>query len=409
MPKIKFTDTSIAKLEVGTTTWYSDPAAKGLQLCVTANGVKTFYVVKWDAKASKTRRVKIAQWARTGTHTRWAKDQVGKKVLDVIEGRAQTKRERAVERAGVPTFREAFDRDMQYRRSRGDAYGGPIHQRTDRDYCRAFENYLVTWADAKMDAIDVGAIQRMLDDLSERKPFAAHKVNIVVGFTFGRASRMIGAPLTVLTPKLEQNPTMQKRTMDTTIPWADRWAEIEKVENAHKRLLWMVRWYTGMRGEMLRGLTWADIDLHAGTMMVKTGLKKAKGKPRCIAMSDQVRVWFERLHEIRFEDSEWVFPSRRRVGDERGPLDALDRLPLTREGDLRHLWNEATHEVETREMVLRWLCGHALAQGETKNLGLYGEVPVDRQRRVANEIASVIDTRIGRASRNVVEIRQVNA
>jgi integrase len=261
-----------------------------------------------------------------------------------------------------------------------------------------------------MDEIDAAGIQRMLDDLAEIKPFAAHKVNLVVGFAFARAERMINARLPMLHPSLEKNPKMQKRQIDTSVPWADRWAEIMAVENEHKRLLWMIRWYSGMRGEMLRGLRWADVDLEAGTMMVSTGLKQAKGDGRrLIAMGAKVQRWFARLAEIRLDDCDWVFPSRRIVGRERGALDALDRLPLTCEGDLRHLWNEATHEVETREMVLHWLCGQALAKGEQKNLGLYGVVPVERQRRVANEIAAVIDARIGETSVNVVEIGRVCA
>lgn len=411
MPQIRFTDTTVAKLKVDATTWYSDPTAKSLRLCVTAGGVKTWYVCKWDPATQKVRQIKLAQWASKGTHSAWAKDQVGKVVLDVKEGKVKTKAETAVERAGIPTFREAFDREMQYRRNRGAAYGGPIHKKTDADYTRAFEKYLEpTWGTEKMDEIDVGAIQRALDDLSETKPFASHKVNIVVGMVFARASRMIGAPLRVLTPKLAQNPTMQQREIDFTVPWADRWKEIEAVENEHKRLLWIIRWYSGMRGEMLRGLRWADIDLEAGTMMVGTGLKQAKGDGRrLIAMGDLVKGWFKRLAEIRFDDSDWVFPSRRIVGDERGALDALDRLPLTCEGDLRHLWNEATHEVETREMVLHWLCGQSVAKGEQKNLGLYGVVPVERQRKVANEIASVISTRIAKAPANVVELKKARA
>ncbi len=410
MPQIKFTDTAVAKLKADAMTWYSDPSAKGLQLSVTPGGTKTWYVVKWDSATRKTRRVKLGQWAPRGMHCAWAKDQVGKVMLDVKEGKVATKAEKAIERAGIPTLREAFDREMQFRRNRGAAYGGPIHARTDDSYTRAFDKYLATWADDKMDEIDVGAIQRALDDLSEVKPFAAHKVNIVLGMVFVRASRMIGKPLQVLTPKLAQNPKMQKRALDTSVDWSDRWAEIEQVENEHKRLLLQVRWFTGMRGEMLRGLTWDDIDLAKGTMMVRTGLKQAKGDgKRLIAMGDQVKGWFERLAEIRFEDSDLVFPSRRVVGDARGPLDALDRLPLTCEGDLRHLWNEATHEVETREMVLHWLCGQALAKGEQKNLGLYGVVPVERQRKVANEIAKVISSRIGMTPANVIEIRQATA
>lgn len=410
MPKIKLTDTVVTRDCVaigGKTTWYNDTETRGLQLCVTPAGARTWYVNKWDPKAEKTRRIKLGPFASKGTHTRWARDQVGKKVLDVIEGRAQTRVEQEQERAGIPTLREAFDREMQFRRTRGAAYGGPIHANTDADYTRAFDRYLATWGTDKMDEIDVGAIQRALDDLSEEKPFAPHKVNIVLGMTFDRASRMIGAPLQVLTPKLDKNPTMQQRDIDFTVEWTDRWAEIEAVENEHKRLAWMCRWYTGMRGDMLRKLKWDDIDLDAGTMMVRTGLKKVKGA-RLIAMSDQVKQWFVRLNEIRFDDCEFVFPSRRIVrGKKRGPLDRLDRLPLTCEGDLRHLWNVATHDVDTREMVLRWLCGQALTNDETKNLGLYGMVPVERQRKVANEIASVIDSKIGRAgSRNVIDLKR---
>ena len=211
---------------------------------------------------------------------------------------------------------------------------------------------------------------------------------------------------------------MQQRTYDPTIPWDTRWKRIAKVENEHKRLLWQVRWYSGMRGEMLRGLTWSDIDMSTGTMMVGTGLKQAKGDGRrLIAMGDHVKQWFKRLAEIRFDDSDLVFPSRRIIKGTRGPLDALDRLdgmPSTieqcmSEGTLRHLWNEATHEVETREMVLHWLCGQALAKGEQKNLGLYGVVPVERQRKVANEIASVISSRIGMTPGNVVELAKARA
>jgi len=410
MPQIKFTDTNLKTLSADATTWFSDPTAKGLQLCVTAGGVKTWYVNKWDSTAQKTRRIKLGQWSNQGKHCAWAKKEVGRAASNIEDGVVKTKQEKAVERAGIPTLREAFDKEMGYRRARPASLGGPIHDRTDKDYTRAFDLYLSTWADDKMDVIDTAAVQRMLDDLVNEKPFAAHKVNVVLGITFKRAERMINARLPGLPPKLDKNPKMQKRDLDTSVDWAARWAEIEAVENEHKRLLWQVRWFTGMRGEMLRGLTWDDVDLAKGTMMVGTGLKQAKGDgKRLIAMGDLVKGWFERLAEIRIDDCPWVFPSRRIVGDERGALDALDRLPLTCEGDLRHLWNEATHEVETREMVLHWLCGQALAKGEQKNLGLYGVVPVDRQRKVANEIASVISTRIGMTPANVVELAKVRA
>lgn len=93
MPKIKFTDTNLGKLSADKTTWFTDPAAKGLRLCVTKNGVKTWYVNKWDPTAQKTRSVKLAQWAQKGTHCAWAKKQVGKVALDIQEGAVRTRDE----------------------------------------------------------------------------------------------------------------------------------------------------------------------------------------------------------------------------------------------------------------------------------------------------------------------------
>jgi len=61
MPQIKFTDTTIGKLKVDAITWYSDPTAKGIQLCATPAGVRTWYVVKWAPASQKTRRVKLGQ------------------------------------------------------------------------------------------------------------------------------------------------------------------------------------------------------------------------------------------------------------------------------------------------------------------------------------------------------------
>ncbi|MFQ1702714.1 hypothetical protein ACJ5NV_19190 [Loktanella agnita] len=64
MPHIKFTDTNIGAIPTpDKTVWYTDPKQKGLRLCVTKTGVKTWYVNKWDPTANKVRSVKLGQWA----------------------------------------------------------------------------------------------------------------------------------------------------------------------------------------------------------------------------------------------------------------------------------------------------------------------------------------------------------
>ena len=78
MPAIKFTDTNLKTLSADKTTWFTDPSVKGLRLCVTAGGTKTWYVNKWDPTAQKVRAVKLGHWADRGTHCAWAKGQVGR-------------------------------------------------------------------------------------------------------------------------------------------------------------------------------------------------------------------------------------------------------------------------------------------------------------------------------------------
>ena len=67
MPHIKFTDTNVGAIPTpDKTVWYTDPKQKGLRLCVTKTGVKTWYVNKWDPTANKVRSVKLAHVRHSG-------------------------------------------------------------------------------------------------------------------------------------------------------------------------------------------------------------------------------------------------------------------------------------------------------------------------------------------------------
>jgi len=272
-----------------------------------------------------------------------------------------------------------------------------------------FDKYLLAWTDSPVTEIDVAIVNRSLDDLNLAKPFTAHKVSTVLSMTYKTAVRWINAPLVVPGIANGERSQMGNRKesldkdgnvkLDVTVPWADRWKEIEAVENEFRRLLWMVRWHTGQREETLRDLTWADIDLPEGTMMCR-GMKRVKAS-RLIAMSAVTKGLIARRHEIK----------RHKFGSfaanaATGRMDRLDRLTKTAPGDRRNLWNEATTEVAEREVVFRWLSGQRLTDGDTQMLGQYSTVPVDRQRRAANQLSAVIQRRLKVTPSNVIEIRR---
>lgn len=170
----------------------------------------------------------------------------------------------------------------------------------------------------------------------------------------------------------------------------------------------MIRWLSGSRWRnALQTLTWKDVDLSTG--VVSFARLKRDETGRSIVVADEVLRLFKRLHEIRFDDCDWVFPSRRRIDGERGHLDnALDRLALTCAGDLRHFWMTSAREVAPRH-VHRWLAQQTMTDDDLQMLGHYGEPTREEQKATANAIASHILKRLRRAPTNVVEIERVTA
>lgn len=140
MPHIRFTDTTVGAIPTpDKTVWYTDPEQKGLRLCVTKNGVKTWYVNKWDPTANKVRSVKLAQWASKVTHCKWAKDQRGLVAHGIVSGdvlnKAETRAKEADERANaLPTFREALEQFIEHRTTSRQSGKARMMETTAKDY-----------------------------------------------------------------------------------------------------------------------------------------------------------------------------------------------------------------------------------------------------------------------------------
>lgn len=416
MPKIKFTDTAIKKLAVEKTTWFSDPTAKGLQLCVTKAGVKTWYVNKWDSGAQKTRRVKLAQWATKGTHCRWAKEQVGKVMLDVKEGNVRTReeqREAAAATKSLPTFGAALEQMIEFKSNpeRMNKSGKrSMADTTVSAYRGSFNKHLIRWADVPVDELPIFEIATHLNDLQNEKREAAQRAANVASSVIKWVGRVASIDLPV--PKLVDPTRHRSRAesggdIDMTVPLADRWADIQTVENEHKRLALELTTFTALRGRPLLALTWDRVyrvTLEDGREAWAVNLDKpVKKSPedREVVLGDDAGRIIERLLEIRFDDCEWVFPSRRIVGGERGHLDAIDRFGDTTTNMLRHYWMPiARTHVELA--TAKWLALHSMKQSGFGMMGHYGTPSLLEQHEAGNIIASKVNQELGRASTNVV-------
>jgi integrase len=410
MPHIKFTDSKLKTLSADKTTWFTDPSCKGLRLCVTKGGVKTWYVNKWDPTSNKTRSVKLAQWATQGTHCRWAKDQVGKIALDITTGNVRTREETELEknRLGIPTFREALEQYIEHRTTARASGKARMMEATARDYRLSFNLHLGPWADVHVDELPILEINQYLNALQITRPHSARIGSVVAGAVVRFINRLCALALPI--PSLLDNTIIKSRVqtgkLDMSVPWVDRKAEIDAIKNEHIRLAWMITWYTGFRGRSLRALTWDQVDLVARTVTFDR-LKRQEIEREIVIADDVVRL-FKRLHDIRQDDCNWVFPSRRVVSGTRGHLDVLDRLPTTAAGDLRHLWMSTAREVAPRH-VHRWLAQQTMTDDDLRMLGHYGEPSHEEQRRSANAIASAINIQLGVTPSTVVALKRKRA
>ncbi len=411
MPHIKFTDSNLKPLSADKTTWFTDPTVKGLRLCVTKGGVKTWWVNKWDPTTQKTRSVKLGQWASKVTHCKWAKGQVGKIAHDITEGRVLSRDEQETARArlGIPTFAQALEQYIAHRTQPRASGKAQMKPGTAYDYRNSFANHLKRWADVPVDELPILEINQHLNNLQLDKAHAANHASSVAGAVVRFINKLcaLALPIPSLLDNTKTRSRVQTGKLDMSVPWVDRKSEINAIKNEHIRLAWMITWYTGFRHEdSLRPLTWDQVELDAGT--VTFGRLKRQEEERKIVVSDEVVRLFKRLWEIRYDDCEWVFPSRRKVDGERGHLDVLDRLPTTAAGDLRHLWMSTAREVAPRH-VHRWLAQQTMTDDDLRMLGHYGEPSHDEQSRAANAIASAINTQLGVTPSSVVELKRKRA
>lgn len=276
---------------------------------------------------------------------------------------------------------------------------------TAYDYRMSFNRHLARWADVKVDELPILEINQYLNTVQIDTPNAAHLAASVAGATVRFINRLCALALPI--PSLLDGTRMKSRVqtgkLDMSVPWLDRRQEIDAIKNEHIRLAWMITWYTGFRGRGLRALTWDRVDLDAGTVTFDR-LKRQEVEREIVVADDVVRL-FKRLNDIREDDCDWVFPSRRIVKGKRGHLDVLDRLPLTAAGDLRHLWMSTAREVAPRH-VHRWLAQQTMTDDDLRMLGHYGAPSYDEQKRSAEAIAAAINRLFLEKPSSVVELKR---
>jgi integrase len=402
--KMTFTDSAISRIKAGAKPeYYSDKTYRGLRLLVAPGGSKTWYASKWNPVAQKSQQAKIGQFPHMTRDMAWAEATRLKSQIDA--GAFETRKEVAarvvVEESTLPTLREALEEYIAHRS--GDRASGkdPMREGTADSYRATFDLHLSAWADVIIDALPTRNINAHLNALQLKAPHAAFRAHAIVGAVVRYACK--AHAITVAVPSLIDPTKQTAREIDREIDWADIWADINGVDNVIRRACWKMRFLTGTRENVLRELTWDQVDLEAGAITFAAIKRDIKG--RRIVVADAVGDILRELHAWTGA-GKWVFPSPR-LGVH---IDKLrrDELPAktVAPGDLRHYYGDALEATGASLMVRRWLVQQTLQSNEIAMLGRYAQPDDEVQRIAANKATAYIMSRCGVTSRTVLEMRR---
>jgi hypothetical protein len=430
MPQIRFTDTNLKTLSADATTWFSDPSVKGLRLCVTAGGTKTWYANRWDPTVQKVRQVKLGQWTPQGKHCAWAKKEVARVGTSIEDGAVLTKKEEAAKEAkeqaekpsALPTLGEALDQMIAHKSNPGRetiSRKRPMSKTTVTNYRSSFRRYLSKWANVPVDALPIFEISSHLDTLQVTKPQAAQRaagvVSAVVNHVAKVAKQDLKAP-GLTDPTATRSRAAEGGDIDMTIPLSARWTDIQSVQDPILRAVMEITVYTGLRARPLLELTWDrvyQVEVQGGLAWAINLDKPVKHQleDREVVLGDDAGRIIERLRALRVDGCPWVFPSTKcDAAGRRVHLFSIPTVGQTTGNTARHYWMPIAR-THLSLASMKWLALHSLKGEGLGMAGHYGKPTHQEQYEAANVIGSKINAllAIKVSPANVVEMGRVRA
>ena len=285
--------------EVGKRATYHDTKTTGLQLRVTASGVKTFSMYR-RTKGGGPERVTLGRFpAMTVEQARAAAAAVN---AEIETGASPAKVRRAVREE--PTFAEAFEDFLTGKRKRD---GSPLGERTKRDYQDVLRMYLAPIKGKKLSQIertDVKAIHRKTTTKSA-----------------AQADRAVAVVSSVFTYMADQEvfigPNPASRVQKNPPPARDRFAQadelprlLEAIARSDQRDYFLLSLLTGARRSNVQAMAWRDLDLSGAVWRI--GMTK-NGTPQNVPLSPEA-VMVLTARQERADTSPFVFPGTGKTG-----------------------------------------------------------------------------------------------
>ena len=311
--RFAFTKTRIQAIptpEAGKRVTYYDTKTPGLQLRVSATGIKTFSVYR-RLKAGEPERVTLGRFPSMTVEQ--AQKQAAEVIAEIEGGANPAEAKRALREE--PTLAEFFN---EY----GDRHGNK--KLSWRDDQQRFRDYLLpALGKRKLSGIDRAMIARMLSD-AEKAGKSAGTVRQIRALVSNMLSKAVEWGY------LDANPAQSVKVSGSTVK-RDRFLQPDELARFFEaviaepsetiRDLILLALLTGARRSNVCAMHWREIDLKAGVWKIK---RTKNGEPQTVTLCPEAIAILEMRKESTADG--FVFPGSGKTGHITEPRKGFERV-----------------------------------------------------------------------------------
>lgn len=299
---ISFSKERLAALPIpenGQRATYHDTKIQGLQLRVSATGIKTFSVYR-RMKAGKPERVTLGRFPAMTVEQ--ARKQATAINAEIEAGANPAAVRRAVREEH--TFAEVFARFLQEKKKRD---GTPLSERTKRDYSDVLRLYLEPIKSVKLSHITRQDVKAIHGKATKKSASQADRALAVVSSVFNFAADL----------ELFEGINPASRIQKNPAPSRDRFAQAAElpylfaaIAESNLADFFLLSLLTGARRANVQAMAWRDLDLDGGIWRI--GMTK-NGTPQNITLTTEA-VAALRARKGTTGNSPFVFPGNGKTG-----------------------------------------------------------------------------------------------
>lgn len=360
---------------------YLDTDVPGLQLRVTAAGVKTF-AVRRRIRGMPPERITLGRFP--GMTVEQARRQA-----QIVNGAiADGENPAAVKRAhrGEPTLQETFESYLDAKRKRD---GSAISETTKKHYRDAVRLHMSSLMKLRLSEVTQERVAAMHAKVEKASTAQANRCRAIVStvFNFARAKRIFAGEVPVLGVKRSQELARDRFASAEELPLL-----LQSIAASPARDYFLMLLLTGARKSNVLAMRWDELDLAGAAWRIP---RTKNGTPQVVHLSSEAILVLKARKAERDKDdapSPFVFPGAGKSGHYEEPKRAWAGV-LSRAGvaDLRiHDLRRTLGSWQAKTGASLVVIGKSLGHKSQQSTQIYARLDLDPVRQSVNTATSAI-------------------